>query len=583
MIFSLRRSPLLALALTAVVACASPSVAQTGPTQHVDPGVRPVTRTFAITNARVVQAPGRVIDRATVVIRDGIIEAVGPTVTVPFDADVIEGDTLFVYAGFIDALGTAGVRVPTVEPERVRNPDDPPRDRSGLLPDRLTHTFIDPGHDAVEQLRRQGFTVAHVAPAVGFLSGQSAVILLAGATPEVMVVVPRAALVARFATAAGVYPSTPMGVIAALRQAYRSAERAGEAQARYDRDPGGLPRPVFDPVSDALQASFNRQQPVFFVADNLLEGHRALALAGELGLRVAIAGVSEPSMLTDRLRRAGVPVVAPLALPDALPAEQVVATTDPTEDLAAHLEGDIFVTEHRIMSFRDLPGEAERLRQRRSAAISLHERGPLALHDAGIPFAFGTHGMVATSIRPNLRRMIAAGLTREAALAALTTTPAEILGLARSLGTVEPGKMANLVVTDGDYFEEGTRVRYVFIDGQRFHLEATAARAPSDPGAEVGVLGTWDVTVDFPEEAVSGRLIFEGTADALRGTLDLPPLGTFLLDRIQLEGNRLSFLVVGGPGGTAEASGVVATNTFEGELRAPGLPTASFTATRRPD
>jgi imidazolonepropionase-like amidohydrolase len=402
-----------------------------------------------------------------------------------------------------------------------------------------------------------------------------------------MVLVPEAALVARFAGASGVYPSTPMAVAAALRQHVREARRVADAEARTSSDPAGLRRVAYDPVAAALRPAVRRERPVFFVAESVLEGHRALRLGHELELDVVLAGVPEASLLTDALRARRRAVLAPLALPKAVPADTVAAAdtllVDPTRALADHLTGDVFVSERRTRSYADVEAETASLRERQRTSVGRYERSPLALHEAGVPFAFASLGVAPADVRGNLRRMIAAGLPQDAALAALTTTPAEVLGLGRSLGTVEAGRLANLVLTDGDYFAEDTRVRYVFVDGQRFEVtEASAGGAQEDPSAEVTALGTWDVTVVTPEGTLSGQMTLSGTAEALAGTLTLPQLGTFSLEDVRLAGNRLTFAVPGTPIGRAEASGLIQGTAFEGEFRAPGAPPIPITGTRRP-
>src|SRR5690606_38606469 len=127
--------------------------------------LRPVTRTYALTDARVVQAPGRVIEGATVVVRDGLIEAVGRDVAVPFDAEIIEADSLTIYAGFIDALGHAAVpEPPDTDDERPSDPGDPPRERAGVQPDRDVRALLRPDHGDAAALRNAGFAAAHVVP-----------------------------------------------------------------------------------------------------------------------------------------------------------------------------------------------------------------------------------------------------------------------------------------------------------------------------------------------------------------------------------------------------------------------------------
>ncbi len=597
------RPPLrLGLVLGLLLIAAPAALAQSGGAQ--DPGVRPVTRTFAITNARVVEAPGRVTEGATVVVRDGLIEAVGAGVPVPFDADVIEGDSLTVYAGFIDGLGYTAVEVPQMDDEeedRVPNPGEPPRERAGIVPDRLARTLLDPEDGDVEAWRKAGFTVAHVAPKGGMLAGQGAVILLAGDAPEEMVLVPESSLVMELDGAGGVYPATPMGVMAKLRQLYRQTARLVEADQLYGEDPQGLRRPTFDPVAAALAPSLAGEQPVFFVAEDVLDGHRALRIAGELGLPLVLAGVPESSMLTDKLRAADVPALAPLDLPDEVEEAEADTTESDTTalvgqpppppgdareeieepDLADHLGGKIFLTERRTRSFADADDENEELNRRRRIALGLFERNPLTLSEAGVPFAFASLDGSASDARKNLRRMVAAGLPADDALAALTTAPAELLGIARNAGTVEPGKLANLVVTDGDYFAEDTKVRFVFVDGRRFEVDGDGPE--EDPDAEVTVVGTWDFTLVTPGDAVSGQMTIEGEPGSYSGTFEVDGQGSLPMENVEVEGNRLSFDLSNTPVGPLSVTGLITDDAFEGEVTSGDFPPLDLSATRRPN
>ncbi|MEP0548131.1 MAG: amidohydrolase family protein [Rhodothermales bacterium] len=541
----------------------------------IDPGVRPVTRTFAITNARVIPEPGRVLDRATVVVRDGLIEAVGPNVTPPFDAEIIEGDSLTVYAGFIDGLGHAAI--PEVkddgDDEKVRDPGDPPRDRAGIQPDRSARALLDPTDGSVEALRKLGFTVAHAVPRDGMLAGQGVVILLAGDDADALVLRDASSLFAQFDSASGVYPATPMGILAVLRQLVRDAERRQEGARLYAENPAGLGRPDYDPALAALAPTMSGDRPVFFSVDDVLEAHRALGIAAELGLPLVLGGLRESSHLTDKLAAADVPVFAALALPEA---EKDSTATDSV----AVAPAQVFITERRTRSYADVDDEVNALKAKRREAIALYERNAATLHAAGIPFGFATLDAKPGDIRENLRRIVAAGLSEDDALAALTTTPAALLGLDRSLGTVEPGKMANLVVTQGSYFAEDAPVRFVFVDGQRFEIDEDAA---FDPTAEVVAAGTWDYRVVFDGGVQTGTMTLTDDGGTLGGTLTVEDGSALTMEGVTLTGNRLVFRLPETPFGPLDVSGLIAGDTYTAEVTGPGAPDLTLSATRRPE
>ncbi|MEM9996104.1 MAG: amidohydrolase [Bacteroidota bacterium] len=534
-----------------------------------DTPLRPVTRTLAFTNARVVQAPGQVLDRATVVVRDGLIDAVGPDVTIPFDARVIEADSLTVYAGFIDALGYAGVPKPDGDDPDIDNPDEPPRTYAGLTPDRDVRALLDADQGRIEQLREIGFTAAHVAPRDGFFAGTTALILLAGDTPESMVLRGDVAQLAQFDTAPGVYPATPMAIIARMRELMQQASEMDAAAETYAEVPRGRGRLTYDPVMDALAPAARGDQVLFFVVDDSNEAHRALKLAADTGTEVLLAGLLDATPLADRLAAEDRPLLLSLDLPDAL-------EEDSTASDAALAT--------RTFSYEGLDAERDALMAKRRAAMERLEGSAADLEGRAVPFAFALFDMKPGDVRANLRRLIAAGLSEDAALAALTTDAADLVGLSAMHGTVEAGRMGNLVVTQGSYFEEDTPIRYVVVDGHLFEMEQTEAPEGADPDAVVIATGTWDYTAEVPGNPTSGTFTLEGSADNLSGSITTPQLGTVTFDSVTLEGNVLT-MVFDAPGmGRIIGTGLIDGDTFSGALEVQGGDfTIPMEATRQPE
>ena len=543
--------------------------------------LRPVTRTVALTNARVVQAPGRVLESATVVVRDGLIEAVGRDVAVPYDAEVIEADTLTVYAGFVDALGHAGVPEPDDDEAEVTDPGDPPRERAGIQPDRDVRTLLRTDHPSVEALRAAGFTAAHVVPRGPVLPGQGAVALLRaplhGERDAAVLLTGPASLYARFEDASGVYPNTPMGVVAVLRDLFTEAGRRRGAQARY-AEAGGAPRPAFDPVLDALAPSLDGERPLYFAAESPTEAFRALRLGDELRVPVVLAGPPWSAPLVEALQARGGPVLAPLALPDTLAADTSAAAVPYP---AATPGGDVFITSRRTRSYADLEAEGGALRAQRAAALGRYEANAATLAAAGVPFAFMTLEAEPTDLQPNLRRMLAAGLSEDDALAALTTTPARLLGLDRQLGTVEPGKLANLVVTAGSYFDEEGAVRLVLVEGVVHEVGEDDLPEGADPDAVVDATGTWRFTASTPGGEQRGTFTLEGTGSALRGTITTDE--TRPLSSVTLDGNVLTVRFTQPGMGEIRITGVIEGDAFTGSALVAGTESVSVTATRQPD
>lgn len=550
-----------------------------------DTPVRPVTRTLALTNARVVVAPGRVLDRATVVVRDGRIEAVGRDVAVPFDAEAIDADSLTVYAGFVDALGYAGV--PKAEDDE--RPEDidrgaPPRELAGIVPDRDVRTDYDASDARIGQLREAGFTAAHVAPRDGLFSGQGAVVLLRDlgrleTTPAVVLTEP-ISLVARMDPARGVYPATPMGVLAVMREAVENTRRRQASRTAFDEAREGTARPRFDPVLDALAPALGGQRVFVFAVENSLDGFRALRASEEMGLRPVLAGAPDVTALLPRLRETETPVFAPLALPDTVKADSAALALPVPQTTPGAVS---FISNRRTISFRDTDAERSILTGQRRAAVARAEANAAALAGAEVPFAFATLDVKPADVHTNLRRMVRAGLSPDDALAALTTAPARLLGIDREVGTVEVGKLANLVVTTGDLFtSDSTRVRHVVVDGVRYEVEAGGGPEGADPDAVVQAAGTWDYEVPTPGGTQEGTFTVEGSEGSYTGSItgqgETDPMTS-----VTVAGNVLTFSFQSDEVGTVTVTGTIDGDAFSGTVELAQFGSFPFTATRRPE
>jgi imidazolonepropionase-like amidohydrolase len=418
------------------------------------PADRPAA--YAIRDARVVVEPGHVLPKATVVIRDGLIVAVGADVPVPLDAAVTDGKGLTVYPGFIDAGTTRGfdaslrrsqAGAPAIEdmaadPLVATKPDN----RKGLTPEFAVQTALKLDEEAVAPWRRVGFTAHLVAPDGGYFSGTSALVSLSGAVPRDAVVRSPVALHARFGRMLGQeYPTALMGVIAHSRQTLLDAGWLKRQWTAYESRGRTGKRPPSDPCLEALWPVLEGKLPIAFEADSADEIHRALDLAAEFKLKPVIVGGRNAWKVSERLKQEKVPVILRLDFM-----------------AAAEREGELPV---RVRE------ERERLRQLEVSCAS-------ALHKAGVKFAFTTQNLPVTRFRDNIRKVISAGLPAEAALAALTCDAAEILGASAQIGRITKDRVANLLLCEGDVHVASAKYRFAFADGVRFDLDEKAAPPP---------------------------------------------------------------------------------------------------------
>lgn len=521
--------------------------------------------TYAITNARIVTVSGPPISSGTVVIRDGLIAAVGANVTAPADARIIDGAGLTIYPGLIDSATSLGIPQPSPLPSpstspgagfgQLRQPASTTvalnsTQAPGLQPEVLAEDFLRPGGEQIEAARNAGITTALTAPRQGIWMGQSALINLAGDTAQQMIVRSPVALHVGFTPLrAGGFPTSLMGVFAALRQMLLDAQRYREAQQAYERSPRGTRRPDQDRSLAALLPVLDGAMPVVMYADREREIARALDLAEEFNLKVIIAGGLESSRVADRLRDRKVPVLLSLNFPRRTTAALPEADPEPIRVLRERVEA---------------PKVAAKLVAARAK------------------FAFQSGAMTnIADFSANLLRAIENGLAREDALRAVTIWPAEILGVSDRLGTIETGKIANLVVTRGDLFDRNRTIAHVFIDGRPVDLRP----APPSGIVTAGALatGTWTLNVNLGSGDIAATLVVQQEGERLRGSMQGGLGAGEIANASAGPGGDVRFSVpVTFEGQTTEAtfSGRMTGNEMQGTVTVVGRAPGSFTGTR---
>jgi imidazolonepropionase-like amidohydrolase len=393
--------------------------------------------TYVIRGARIVTVSGADIENGTLVIRGGRIEALGASgVAVPAGAEEIDGRGLSVYPGMMDA----GTNMGLAEISSVSATVDT-TEVGELNPNAQAIYAINPHSAHVDVTRVAGVTSVVSMPQGGVISGQAAVINLNGTTPREMALIPTAALVVTFprvvaapafAPAQQQAGATDAGVardrqVEQLRRMLRDAEAYGRAQDAYARDPRSVPRPDIDTVLASLVPYVRGERPVIFRADRERDIRAAVRFADEMKLKPIILGGSDAWKTTALLKERNVPVI--------------------------------------IDSMWNLPLRED------DYYDTLYENAS-KLQQAGVRFCIST-GDTGAHVRdlPYQAGMAAAfGLPRAEALKAITLYPAQIMGVADRIGSVEAGKIANLVVTDGDLLEPRTQVRHLFIDGRLIPL-----------------------------------------------------------------------------------------------------------------
>jgi imidazolonepropionase-like amidohydrolase len=434
----------------------------------------------ALVGARVVTAPGQALDNATVVIRDGLIQQVGSDMAPPAGARVWDLSGLTIYPGFIDAHADLGMdQVP--EGGDVGPTHWNPQVRAWFS----TTLNLQDDEDLRAALRSQGFGTALATPTAGLFRGTASVVNLGDAGVRDRILRPDLAQAIGFQRSfqlGGSYPNSSMGTIALMNQTFMDADWYRRAWAAYESSGRAFLPPETSEALAALEPVIQGSQPVIFETSSEEEYLRAYGIASEFGLDAWYRGNGEEYRILDVLTGRTDPLIVPLDFPDA----------PDVDDPEAALNASLADLRHWYLA----------------------PTSPGQLADAGIDFAITTDGMSSISdFLPNLRIAVARGLSQDDALAALTTTPASWLGIDRTHGTIEAGKVANLVVTEGDLFTEEATVRDVWVQGTVYSITRPTQIDPR---------GTWRIASDdaWGFDAV---LVLEGPLNRLRGSIEVAP------------------------------------------------------------
>jgi imidazolonepropionase-like amidohydrolase len=469
-----------------VIGMQTHSIAQTSPAE----GIRKNTPTVhAFINACIVQSPGKVIEKGALVIRDGVIQSAGTNAPVPSDARVWDMKGMTIYPGLIDSYSDYGLPKPpqpTPGRRQAQTEAQPPEPRGasywnkGVIANQNAAELFTPDAKAAEKLRSQGITSALIMSPKGLFKGTSALVNLGDGKPNDLIIRPVIAQHVLLGVPQGGddYPGSLMGAIALIRQVLNDADWYQKAQDAYAKNPS-LKRPETNDVLAALKDVVNRKIPIVIETGDELDVLRAQKIAQEFSLDHIIRGSGNEYKRLDAIKATQRTVILPINFPE-------VPTVQTQEDA-------LQVTLEQLRYWDEAP------------------ENPKRLQEAGVQFAFTSSTLKEPgTFLGQVRKAVERGLAADAALAALTTTPSRLFGVEKQLGTLEPGKVANFIITDGDLFAEKTVVRESWIDGKRYEVK---------PIPENDSRGKWDVKFTGQSSADTVTLNVKGEVDALQGAI----------------------------------------------------------------
>lgn len=466
-------------------------------------------RVHALENATVVLSPGQQIEGATLVIRDGLIEAVGSNVEVPEDARRWDLTDKIVYAGFIDAYSQYGM------PEGLKTfrsgggsegaarrmqptPSTLGASAWNLLvsPEQDAFNVFKPNAKAAEGLNDAGFTTVATYPARGIFRGQGLLVHADGSSIKDATIKSQTSQHISFDTwnqsrserpnDSWIYPVSLMGSIAQVRQTLYDAQWYEKVLEAYGKNPDKMEKPVEDSALAALQSLINQDQWALFKARNELSYQQIQKVADEFDLNYAMLGNGYEYRRTKILRELGKTLILPLSFPKTPHVER------PDKSLGVSLE--------QLQHWKLAPSNAAFLKQ------------------AEIPFCFTSHfnSGPTEGLWDSIREIVKRGLSEADALAALTTDPAKLYSVEERLGTIEAGKIANLTIATGNLFRDGkARVSELWIQGNR--IEKKAAK-------EIDLTGGWSFNWSGIEGFKKGKVTGGGGKFSLKAGKATIPL-----------------------------------------------------------
>ncbi|MFC1573615.1 amidohydrolase family protein [Candidatus Latescibacterota bacterium] len=418
---------------------------------------------IALTNARITLSPGHVLEKATLVIRDGYIEDVGDDISIPPDAVVKDIGGKSIYPGFIDLYSHYGM------PQSVSDTTGPQNWNPVVRAERKAADLFQTDKNEAQNLRKIGFTTVATLPRTGIFRGESALAMLTDDVPNSALLKEGMVQSISLHANSSDYPRSLQGRIALIRQTLYDARWYRDAWKAYNKEPQGQDKPDVDLSLDSLIPLVGGNMPAFFEAGSLQDIFRIENLKNEFGFDACVRGSGTEYRQTEALKNTGLRLIVPLNFPE---------------------KPDVSTDEVNLMALRHWDFAPE---------------NPARLSEAGIEFALTADRLnKKQDFLNNLRKAVKRGFPSDKALASLTTVPAGWLSMSDVLGTIEKGKIANFFMTDGCIFDDKTTILDTWVQGNRYEIQA-------QPIADVR--GNWSITLSLGDRVREAEFGITGKAE----------------------------------------------------------------------
>ncbi len=490
-----------------------------------DSGEKEYHDVWAIKDCSIHVKSGKVLDRGTIIIRNGLIEKVGTNIKIPADAEIIEGENLHVYPGFIDVLSNAFMKKAAAGKKVEGKKDNNQQNKtSGILPAYDKAALKDA---TMKKFHAEGFTLVNILSEKGIFTGTSDSFILSSTEKEKAYIKTDKWLGISFVPnqRSDAYPASLMGVVAYLRQAFTDAAYYNMHDRRWTREMKNIPRPVRNKELESILPFALEKQRVVFLCKNYHDIKRAIDIAKTFKLNYLIADLGgEAFRIIPELKKNRATVITGLTFKPPL--------------------SSIYVQQGKYT--------------RKDAEENIYPPAPAKLAEAGIDFAFtGMNLTDPSKFTENVKKAISKGLTPERAVRAITEDAARILGIEKAAGTLESGKIANVIVSEGKIWDKESKIKFVFVDGQKHEMKKKKGGKPS-----VNVTGKWELVINTQMGAINATLDLKQEGAAVSGKL-VTQFGTTEFTDGGVDGNTLSVDMTLDLGGRSMELSVIA--TIEGE------------------
>ena len=369
--------------------------------------------------------------------------------------------------------------------------------------------------------------------------------------------------------AGGGYPQTVIGVMAKWRELYNNASQAVAHEASYN-NATLVSRPIYNQAHQALMPVVKKEMSLWFRAPKMKDISRALTMQSDLGMKMVITDAEEAWYMEDKFKSGGIPLVLSLDLPEdksekkakeakgpegpgqdgpGQPGPKAVKDTIIAEGAkeAQGAQEAKEAQEAKVDTVKTDP-EKEAFEKKRAESLKAHQDQAGMLAKDGVAFSFGTMSVKTGDFSKNISTMIEHGLSAEKALSALTTQPAKLLGIEKYCGTVEAGKMANVIVSTKPMFEKDAAIKYMIVEGNLYEYEIKEKKKDKSKGKSeepaAGLLeGKWAYAIEVPDQKREGTFEFSNDGGDITGTMTSEDnaSGNDQLSDIVIDGTSVSF------------------------------------------